>query len=72
MDNNDGHVRRTSGPDFRLHSCSALTHTRMQTKAMEFMRLVDSRGLSMESISRRECREILAEIGMREEKTAAN
>jgi hypothetical protein len=66
-DAEDGHLRVTNGAHMALYNGSKETHNRMQEKAIEFMRRVRERGLSMDSISRGECREILAELGLQEE-----
>ncbi|MFH0911770.1 MAG: hypothetical protein V1918_09740 [Planctomycetota bacterium] len=63
----DGHTRVTRGEDFVLYRGDSQTHAKMQRLAMEFMRHVEDRGLSMASISERECREIAHAVGLRVE-----
>ncbi len=67
LDNQDGHTRITRSRQFRLYSGSAGTHERMQAQALEFFEHGKRRGLSIDDISRGECRAILAEMGLREE-----
>lgn len=64
LDEADGQIRITRGSHFRLLNGKAATHQAMQNKAQEFLRRVQQRGLTMDNISRGECREILVEMGL--------
>lgn len=61
---NDGQIRITRGQNFNLYNGTKRVHTRMQERAIEFLAKVKQKGLSVDNISRGECRQILSEMGM--------
>ncbi len=66
LDNKDGHVRYTKGPNFHLFGGSQETHEEMQDKAMRFNEELKKRDKRLEDVSRDEFREIAEGIGLRE------
>ena len=51
LDNKDGHLRVTSGENFKLIGGSADTHEMMQEKAVKFNEELSKRGKRLEEIS---------------------
>ena len=64
LDNQDGHVRITSGKNFKLIGGSKETHEAMQDKAMEFNKALDKRKKELSEVNREELFEIADEIGL--------
>ncbi len=64
LDNDDGHMRYTRGPNFHLVGGSEDTHGLMQEKAVKFNEKLDDRGKRLEDISRAEFHDIAHEIGL--------
>ena len=62
LDDSDGHVRITSGPNFRLLGGSEPTHERMQETCMRFNEALRRRGMTLDEIGPEEARAILREI----------
>lgn len=62
LDDSDGHVRITSGPNFRLLGGSEPTHERMQETCMRFNETLRRRGKTLDEIGPEEARAILREI----------
>ena len=65
LDNNDGHVRYTRGPNFRLLGGSQETHDEMTDKALRFNEELKKRDKQLEDISRSEFHEIAESIGLK-------
>jgi hypothetical protein len=65
LDNDDGHVRYTRGPNFHLLGGSEGTHEEMQDKAVRFNEELKKRDRRLEDVGREEFREIAEEIGLR-------
>jgi len=65
LDNTDGHVRYTKGPNFRLFGGSKETHEEMQDKAMRFNEELEKRDKRLEDINREEFHEIAETIGIK-------
>jgi len=66
LDNQDGHVRVTTGPNFRLLGGSKDTHERMTEKAIKFNEELKRRGKRLEDCSRNEVLDIADKIKMLE------
>jgi hypothetical protein len=62
LDNDDGHVRITKGPNFHLLGGSRDTHEQMQEVAIKFNEHLDRRGKTLEQIDRKEFREIAQRV----------
>jgi hypothetical protein len=58
LDGKDGHVRLTTGRNFRLIGGSQETHEQMQEKAVKFNEELDRRGKQLEDLSRPELLDI--------------
>jgi hypothetical protein len=65
LDNEDGHVRYTKGPNFHLFGGSEDTHEEMQEKAVKFNEELGRREKRLEDVGKEEFREIAESIGMR-------
>ena len=65
LDNKDGHVRYTKGPNFRLFGGSQETHEEMQDKAVRFNEELEKRDKRLEEIDRKEFRDIAETIGLK-------
>ena len=65
LDNKDGHVRYTKGPNFRLLGGSEETHGEMQDKAIHFNEELKKRDKRLEDICGEEFHEIAESIGMK-------
>ena len=59
LDNKDGHMRITTGPNFQLIGGSENTHGVMQDTAIRFNEELHKRGKRLEDISPQEIMEIL-------------
>ena len=64
LDNQDGHVRYTKGPNFHLFGGSEETHEDMQDKAVRFNEELKKREKRLEEICRDEFHDIAESIGM--------
>jgi hypothetical protein len=64
LDNKDGHVRITSGSNFKLVGGSAETHGVMQEKAIKFNEHLKKRGKTLDNVSREEFFEIADKVQM--------
>ena len=65
LDNKDGHVRYTKGPNFHLFGGSQETHEEMQDKAVRFNEELRKRDKRLEDIDRDEFHEIAKTIGLK-------
>lgn len=65
LDNADGHVRYTKGPNFRLFGGSQETHEEMQDKAIRFNEELRKREKRLEDIDRKEFHDIAETIGIK-------
>ena len=65
LDNKDGHVRYTKGPNFHLFGGSQETHEEMQEKAVHFNEELKKRDKRLEDIDREEFHDIADTIGMK-------
>jgi hypothetical protein len=65
LDNEDGHVRYTKGPNFRLFGGSEETHEEMQEKAVKFNEELKRREKRLEDVGKEEFREIADSVGIR-------
>ena len=65
LDNDDGHVRYTKGPNFHLLGGSADTHEEMQDKVIHFNEELKKRDKRLEDIGVEEFREIADSVGMK-------
>ena len=68
LDNKDGHVRYTKGPNFHLFAGSEQTHEEMQAKAVRLNEELKKRDKRLEDISRDEFHEIAESIGLKRPK----
>ena len=68
FDNDDGHVRITTGRNFKLIGGSKETHEVMQDTAVRFNKELDKRKKQLSEIDKEELLEIAQEIGLREPK----
>lgn len=64
LDNKDGHVRYTKGPNFHLFGGSHETHEEMQDKAVRFNEELKKRDKQLENVCREEFFEIAESIGL--------
>ena len=64
LDNDDGHIRATSGENFRIIGGSADTHEAMQEKCVKFNEKLKVRGKQLEQLRSREFLDIAAECEM--------
>jgi hypothetical protein len=64
LDNQDGHVRVTRAENFHLVGGSQETHEGMQEQAVKFNEKLKDRGKTLESLERRELRDLAADVGM--------
>jgi len=64
LDNNDGHKRVTSGPNFALVGGSQETHEIMTEKAVKINEKLAARGKHLEEVSRDEFDEIAHSVGL--------
>ena len=65
LDNDDGHVRYTKGPNFHLLGGSEDTHEEMQDKAVHFNEELKKRDKRLEDIGVEEFHEIADSVGMK-------
>jgi hypothetical protein len=65
LDNEDGHVRYTKGPNFHLFGGSEETHEEMQDKAVRFNEELKKREKRLEDVNHEEFHEIAEEIGLK-------
>ena len=64
LDNEDGHVRVTTGENFKLLGGSEETHGRMQEQSIKMNECLKQRGKSLDEVGREEFREIADKLGM--------
>mgnify|MGYP007069090071 CR=1 FL=1 len=64
LDNDDGHVRVTTGKNFYLMGGSEDTHARMQEKAIKMNEELDRRKKRLEDVPPKEFLDIAAKIKM--------
>ena len=64
LDNRDGHLRITTGENFKLFGGSKETHGSMQEKAIKMNEHLKKRGKNLNEISREEFREITDKLGI--------
>ena len=64
LDGKDGHVRVTTGPNFKLVGGSEETHGVMQEKAIKLNEHLKQRGKTLDTVSREEFCEIADKIQM--------
>jgi len=64
LDNDDGHVRVTRGPNFLLHGGSQQTHEHMQEKCLKFNEKLAARGKELGELEHAEFLELAAECRM--------
>ena len=64
LDNEDGHIRATSGEDFQILGGSHETHQSMQDKCIRFSEKLKGRGQRLEDLHRQEFLELAAECEM--------
>jgi hypothetical protein len=65
LDNDDGHVRYTKGPNFHLVGGSEDTHGEMQEKAIHFNEELERRDKRLEDVGPDEFLDIADSIGLR-------
>jgi len=65
LDNDDGHVRYTKGPNFHLFGGSQNTHEEMQDKAVHFNEELKKRDKKLEDICPEEFHEIAEDVGLK-------
>jgi hypothetical protein len=61
LDGKDGHVRMTTGENFRLVGGSEETHDRMIETTMKFNESVKKRGKTLDELERQEFRDLMDE-----------
>ena len=71
LDNEDGHVRYTRGPNFHLVGGSEDTHSTMQEKAVKFNEKLKDRGKRLEEVTKDEFRDIAHQIGLTDKNLGA-
>ena len=64
LDNDDGHVRITHGPNFHLIGGSQETHSTMQEKCMKLNEKLDERGKQLADLESREFVDLALECRM--------
>jgi hypothetical protein len=64
LDGRDGHVRITSGENYRLVGGSEDTHGLMQEKAAQLNEQLKRRGKTLEEVGREEFHELADRVGM--------
>ena len=64
LDNDDGEVRVTRGPNFNLVGGSEDTHETMQEKCIKFNEKLGDRGKQLEQLERKEFVDLAGECGM--------
>jgi len=72
LDNEDGHVRYTRGPNFHPLGGSEGTHEEMQDKAVQFNEELRKREKQLEDINREEFRDIAESIGLKKPDRSSN
>lgn len=65
LDNDDGHVRYTKGPNFHLFGGSQNTHEEMQDKAVHFNEELKKRAKKLEDICPEEFHDIAKTVGLK-------
>ena len=65
LDNKDGHVRITTGKNFKLFGGSDETHGDMQEKAIKMNEQLKHKGKELDELSREEFAEIAHKVGIR-------
>jgi hypothetical protein len=64
LDNEDGHVRVTRGPNFKLMGGSHETHEKMQEQCIKFNEKLDSSGKRLEDLEKDEFMDMAADCDM--------
>ena len=64
LDNDDGHVRYTRGPNFHLFGGSQQTHEEMQDTAVRLNEELKKRDKQLEEVGREELLDIAESIGL--------
>ncbi len=64
LDANDGHLRVTNGPNFKLVGGTEETHGVMQEKAIKMNEYLQRRGKTLDTVGQEEFREIADALGM--------
>ena len=64
LDNTDGEVRVTRGPNFNLVGGSEDTHETMQEKCIKFNEKLSDKGKQLEQLDRKEFLDLAGEVGM--------
>lgn len=64
FDNDDEHMRITTGKNFKLFGGSKETHEIMQEKAIKFNEALDKRKKELSEVGKQELLEIADEIGL--------
>ena len=64
LDNDDGHVRYTRGPNFHLFGGSQQTHEEMQDTAVRLNEELKKRDKQLEEVNREELLDIAESIGL--------
>jgi hypothetical protein len=65
LDNDDGHVRYTKGPNFHLFGGSENTHGEMQEKAIQFNEELKRRDKRLEDVGHQEFCDIADSVGLK-------
>ena len=65
LDNDDGHVRYTRGPNFHLFGGSQETHEEMQDKVIHFNEELEKRDKRLEDVGPEEFGEIAETVGLK-------
>jgi hypothetical protein len=64
LDSKDGHIRITTGKNFRLFGGSEKTHEAMQAQAIEFNRKLDSMQKTLDDINEKEFFKLAKAVGL--------
>ena len=64
LDNDDGEMRVTRGPNFSLVGGSEDTHETMQEKCIKFNEKLSDKGKQLEQLERKEFLDLAGEVGM--------
>ena len=64
LDNRDGHIRATRGPNFQLVGGSQETHENMQEKCIKFNEKLKQCGKQLEQLEHGEFLDLAGECGM--------
>ena len=64
LDNKDGHIRITTGENFKLFGGSEETHGTMQEKAIKMNEHLKRRGKNLDTVTHEEFHDIADKLGM--------